>query len=404
MATKQKMTQSMVSKLGDGWHGAGHNLYLFVRGNSRIWLFRYVSRKTGKRINLTLGRANYLTLDVAKTKAFELCVALAKGQDPFSLLQAEKQKRAELTLKEAFEKYLAHKEKVISPRHKADFLRLAMFNLPKVMDLPVSAVDETEVIKALLPIWMDKRETADRCLSRVLMVLSHCGYTLNKTVITATLPRRPKIITPMRSIHHTQLKEEIARLNLNPSQSSLCLEFIALTALRSATARHLTYSMVDGDNNIINIPKSLFKGSVVAKAQKGYWRLPLTKTMKALIQRSQEMQAKAGIATPYLFCNRNGEVLSDNALSELTRKATRRNALNEDTSYTPHGLRTTFRDWCAENKMDFWASEFQLAHKVLSTTQASYFRSDLLQERTNILNQYHAYLYDAKVIQLKRRA
>jgi hypothetical protein len=43
-----------LKKLQNGWHADGGNLYLFVRGDSRAWVFRYVG-VDGRRKNMGLG-------------------------------------------------------------------------------------------------------------------------------------------------------------------------------------------------------------------------------------------------------------------------------------------------------------------------------------------------------------
>ena len=48
---------------------------------------------------------------------------------------------------------------------------------------------------------------------------------------------------------------------------------------------------------------------------------------------------------------------------------------------TPHGLRSSFRDWCAESAVSRELAESCLAHVVKNTVEAAYRRSDPLEQR-----------------------
>jgi integrase len=51
----------------------------------------------------------------------------------------------------------------------------------------------------------------------------------------------------------------------------------------------------------------------------------------------------------------------------------------------PHGLRSSFRDWCAENGVDHLVAELCLAHRVGSDVERAYRRSDLLERRLAVM-------------------
>lgn len=51
----------------------------------------------------------------------------------------------------------------------------------------------------------------------------------------------------------------------------------------------------------------------------------------------------------------------------------------------PHGLRSTFRDWCAETGWPRDMAEIALAHNVGSEVERAYRRSDMLDRRRGML-------------------
>ena len=66
-----KLVPVTLGKLGEGWHADGGNLYLFVRGGSRSWVFRYVG-PDGKRKNMGLGPLSGVSLSEARKAAVSL--------------------------------------------------------------------------------------------------------------------------------------------------------------------------------------------------------------------------------------------------------------------------------------------------------------------------------------------
>ena len=74
-------------------------------------------------------------------------------------------------------------------------------------------------------------------------------------------------------------------------------------------------------------------------------------------------------------------------------------------SVTTRGLRSPFRDW-AETPTPRDVAEMGLAHKVGSATEQAYRRSDALEKRRALMQQWGAYLTApaAEVIRLSSRA
>ena len=59
----------------------------------------------------------------------------------------------------------------------------------------------------------------------------------------------------------------------------------------------------------------------------------------------------------------------------------------------PHGFRSSFRDWAAEQSGASWAvCESALTHSVGNSTEASYMRSDLLTQRRQLTQQWADYI------------
>lgn len=64
---------------------------------------------------------------------------------------------------------------------------------------------------------------------------------------------------------------------------------------------------------------------------------------------------------------------------------------------TVHGIRSTFRDWAAEQAhAPREVAEMSLAHKVGSDVERAYARSDLLDRRRQLMERWTAYVTGAE--------
>ena len=88
---------------------------------------------------------------------------------------------------------------------------------------------------------------------------------------------------------------------------------------------------------------------------------------------------------PLVFATAQGKPLTDMALSSLLKKL--------EVAAVPHGFRSTFRDWAAEEtNHPREVVEAALAHTVRDKVEAAYARSDLFERRRRLMNDWSAYL------------
>jgi integrase len=79
------------------------------------------------------------------------------------------------------------------------------------------------------------------------------------------------------------------------------------------------------------------------------------------------------------------------AISQLMRRMRTSKELLDDA--VPHGFRSTFRDWAAEQTS--YPDEIRKAasgHAIGDTVQAAYQRTDLLEKRRKLMNEWADYL------------
>jgi integrase len=86
----------------------------------------------------------------------------------------------------------------------------------------------------------------------------------------------------------------------------------------------------------------------------------------------------------FAFPAAKGGMLSDMTLTAVLRRM--------EVDAVPHGFRSTFRDWCAE-QTDYpnEVAEMALAHAVGNKVEAAYRRGDLLEKRAQLMKDWAAF-------------
>jgi integrase len=88
--------------------------------------------------------------------------------------------------------------------------------------------------------------------------------------------------------------------------------------------------------------------------------------------------------SPYVFFAPRGGKLSDMTVSAVCRRM--------EVEAVPHGFRSTFRDWTAEETAyPREVCEQALAHVNADKVEAAYLRSDLFDKRRALMDEWAAY-------------
>ena len=151
----------------------------------------------------------------------------------------------------------------------------------------------------------------------------------------------------------------------------LALEFLILTAARTNEVLKAKWNEISYDEKVWTIP------AIRMKARRAH-RVPLSKRCLDILQSIQTNQN----SEEYIFPGWTGsKSLSNGAFLSLLRRF-------DYQHITPHGFRSTFRDWAAEQAHTFQNEtvELALAHKVSNATEAAYRRGDQLERRRELMN------------------
>lgn len=394
MAKKAKELSALaVSRLTESGHhavGGVAGLYLYVNDTgARSWVLRVVVGS--KRRHMGLGGYPDVPLAIAREKARAARQKIEQGVDPIaereqarSKLMAEQS--SSKTFKEAAGAYIeAHGDSWKNPKHRAQWQStLESYAFPVMGEMLVQDVEQAQVLKVLEPIWKSKNETASRLRGRIESILDWAAV---RKYRTGENPARwkgqlDKLLPAPKKIQKTEHRKAVAvkdapsfmaALRQMPGTAARALEFAILCASRSGEVRGMTWSEIDEVEGVWTIPGNRMK------AGKEH-RVPLSEKALEIIKAQPEI---AGCK--FVFPGAKGGMLSDMTLTAVMRRM--------KVDAVPHGFRSTFRDWAGDqthHPRD--VVEMALAHVIESKAEAAYRRSDALEKRRRLMNDWAAFL------------
>lgn len=378
-----------------GRYGDGDGLFLLVgKRGGKSWMVRI--QKDGRRRDIGLGSASKVPLKLARQRAGEVREQVEAGIDPV----AERAKAAGIpTFREAAKLVHAeHKGSWKNAKHKAQWLStLESYAFPAFGDRSVAHVDAPAVRDALAAIWLEKPETARRLRQRIRTVIDWAvakGYregALAMPVIDKALPKQRAKVRHHKAVPYAELPAFIDKLRQSESMGRLALEAVILTAARSGEVRLATWGELDLNAATWKVPAERMKAGREHV-------VPLSAPAVALFERMKAHRRDDTDAALVFPGAKRGRPLSDMTLTKAMRDMGREE--------TPHGFRSTFRDWVAEQTT--WPAdlaEAALAHVVSDKTVAAYQRGSMLEKRRELMAAWADYCEGASggnVVRLAR--
>ena len=384
----------------------GHGLILRVAKNgARQWVQRITIR--GKRCELGLGSPPAVPLATARRLALENRGKAMLGGDPLAEKHAA---RGGMTFADAVDKYLAVKlDEFRNDKHRKQWRStLDTYAAPVLGRKQVGDITVQDVLRVLEPIWQEKTETAARVRGRVENVLSWAtvaGYRKGdnparwKGNLSEILPKPSKVAKAdnQPALALRDVAEWWAALAERDGMSARALQFLALTAARSGEVRGMTWDEIEVSTPA-NSAKRVGVWTVPASRMKNgrEHRVPLTAEAVALLESLPRIKD-----SPYVFFAPRGGMLSDMSISAVMRrmqeaevKAGRAGYLDPRSKRpaVPHGLRSTFRQWAAEQGYPRDMAEIALAHFIGSEVERAYQRSDMLERRREMMTAWGTFL------------
>lgn len=390
----KELTPLTVSKLRrTGLHAVGgaNGLGLKVMpSGSRAWVLR--TMVAGKRREYGLGGYPTVTLASARERARAMLDQLFAGIDPAVTKKQAKsqlaaQKAKAVTFKVVAEQYIAqHEVGWKSQKHAAQWAStLETYAFPVCAHMVSADIDTATVLRILEPIWITKSETASRLRGRIESILDYATAKglregLNparwKGHLSLTLPSKRKVrpIQHHKAIPVKEMPYFFKALKCREGNAARALEFLTLTASRSGEVRGMHWEEVDLAKKIWTVPAERMKA-------KREHRVPLSKAAIQLLQAQLSLK-KGELVFPG---SKPTKQLSDMSLIAVMRRM--------EVDAVPHGLRSSFRDWVAEESIyPNEVAEMALAHAVPNAVEAAYRRGDLFEKRQAMMEDWAKYL------------
>ena len=357
-----------------GHHIDGNGLYLYVQPTgARSWIQRLVIR--GRRCELGLGSVALVTLAEAREQAVANRKLARSGGDPLT----DKHRVQGLpTFAEAATAVIDQKQAGWKTPEQAQAWRssLERYAFPRIGRRPIAEVASADVLAILTPIWHTKPVIAKAVKQRIHTVLEW-AIAMNlrndnpSDRVGPVLGPQRNIVQHMRALPHREVAAALATVRASGANPAVMLafEFLVLTATRSGEVRLAAWDEMDMTEHVWTIPATRMK-------MKREHRVPLCGRALAILA-----VARALGDGPLVFPSRSGRRLDLKQLRLLLERC--------GIAAVPHGFRSSFRDWAAEETdHPREVIEAALAHAVGNKVEAAYARSDLFARRRRLMDNW----------------
>lgn len=353
--------------------GSGFHLHIDSKGR-KYWILRVVGA-AGKRQDINIGSAARMSLSAAREKARTTRDQLAETGE----VKAEMPTFAEAAR-------LAHASWTAgysNAKHIVQWLStLETHANPLIGKKPIDQITRADVVDVLMPIWLDTPETARRILQRIDRVMrwavgkEHRRDTIDMALVRDALPRQPKRRLTVRHMPSVPWKEAPAFWATIPHSHSgpeirLALSLQILTASRPGNVRLAKRSQFDLAAAVWTIPGAEMKTGEPHQ-------VPLSAEAVALVRSVLSLHHHDLLFTVH------GDPISVDTLRMMMRRMGR--------TETPHGFRSTFKEWARASGYADELSELALAHVDENDTRAAYARDLLVEERRPMMQAWAQYL------------
>ena len=370
-----------------GKHADGDGLYLIVASEtSKNWSYRYWFK--GKERWHGLGSLKDVSLKQARLLRDAARLQVRAGVD---LVQQKRAARVEAKATEVAEKaktfdecaqaYIDEHWDSWGRKHRAQWpSSLKRYAHPTIGHLTIAEIKPSHIHNLLKPIWVEKRETANRVRGRIETIIAK-NVDVDDTdfrnpaeltkQLREKLPKRPKrVVQHHPALPYADASRFMVDLSAAAGTAAAMLRFLIFTACRTNEIVEARWSEIDRPSSAWKIPGERMK-------MNQDHIVPLSDPALAILDEMRD-----GSQGELIFPNPEGGMFSENAML----------AVLDRLGYgyvTVHGFRSTFATW-AEDCTDYpdGVREAALAHKYKSETTAAYQRGQKLEKRRALMRDW----------------
>ena len=259
--------------------------------------------------------------------------------------------------------------------------RSSLDHASAILAMPVDAISTADVVGIVTRLLRDgKAPTAKAVRQRVKMVMDYAiaqGYRHTNPAngeIDALFPRSSHKVQHHAAVPYAAVPEVMRKVDAiaDPTWRGLAGAFkmMVLTAARTREVLGMRWNEIEGST--WTIPAARMKGN-------RDHRVPLSEAALRLLEEARKRTGGTGL----VFRSPRGLRLDEASLRRVVKRI--------QIDATPHGFRSSFRDWCSETGVSRDVAEWSLAHSFMGDTEASYARSDLLEQRRDVMARWAAH-------------
>ena len=371
------ITKTLIQRAKPGRYSdssrCGLSLYVSPLGRQSAQL-HWRGTLNRKPIVISMGAAAMWDIDEARAECWTYKRLARQGKDPRPTVESVP------SFARMLDAYLELRK--LSDGKAAEWRSSLNRYAPGVMRKRIDAIDTADCIRALAPIWTEKPSLAKNVNARISAVAKYAvgkGYIDSNPAgdaVRDSMPKQNIVHVHHAAITYNDLPAALRKVRDATGAASTrdLLTFIALTAVRSTEARLMRWSEIDGSTWTVPAERM--------KARKAH-RVPLSRAARQVLAR------RSGSGDDLVF----GSV-GVKSLPKLCQRL--------QLGTTPHGLRSTFRDWCAEcSDAPREVAELCLAHDIGSEVERAYRRSDLLARREALMESWGAFCEASNVVGIR---
>ncbi|WP_375460590.1 tyrosine-type recombinase/integrase [uncultured Enterovirga sp.] len=367
-----------------GRHSDGGGLYLIVDpAGAKRWLFIY--RRDGKQKEMGLGGLGAVSLAEARRKRDEARKLLASDLDPIGEKRRAESRQDVVTFGAFVDQLVPEIAKGFrNAKHTAQWSSTLNTYAAALRARPIDTIKTNDILAVLQPIWTTKAETASRVRGRIERVLDAARA---KGLRTGENPARWRghldhLLSKRRRLtrgHHAalpypEMSAFIADLRQRKAVAALALEFSILAASRSGEVLGCRWGEIDRNAKVWTVPADRMK------AGKEH-RVPLTERALEILTDVEKIRRGDFVFPSHRADRPLSNMAFDALLTRMKVKA------------TPHGFRSSFRDWAGEmTSFPREVAEAALAHAVGDETERAYRRGDALEKRRTMMDAWATFI------------
>ena len=356
---------------------------------------RWVQRITiyGRQRNIGLGAYPAVGLAEARTKAQENARAIRQGRDPIKEKRSARERLEEQDCIPAFREAAAAVIEIYRPTWKSDKTAkqwdgsLNKHVFPAMGDKRISEITTAHVTSILEPIWTKHEDVSRKLFQRMAIIFRHAiskGWRTDNPAderATNGLPKRRRRRNHFPALPYEEVPAALATIRDSDADlnTKLAFEFMVLTAARSGEVRRAQWDEIDLEKRVRTVPDSLMK---MDKEHK----IPLSDRAVEILEQARTLtNGELVFPTKRSIQKDDPRPFSDMAFSMLMKRL--------GFAAVPHGFRSSFKDWTRERQQGSdIPSELALAHFPEDKVKGAYARSDLLETRRRLMQNWDHFL------------